>query len=168
MQALSAIMSAETDAWGGIIMPDIASVRLSATGSGAAAVVSVHGTINWDDSDVSRNGVYLYVFFWGEDGGLLTGADDNRHAIFVNIVKSRTERRTGDGFELDASWDAGRRTTTFRLDVHNRRLDTADRSRRFDEDLGRDEIYARVALRDVDGGTWLTRETRTNTVRGWF
>jgi hypothetical protein len=108
------------------------------------------------------------VFFWGEDGGLLTGADDNRHAIFVNIVKGRTERRTGDGFELDASWDAGRRTTTFRLDVHNRRLDTADRSRRFDEDLGRDEIYARVALRDVDGGTWLTRETRTNTVRGWF
>ena len=147
-------------------MPDIASVRLSAAGSGAAAVVTVHGTINWLDSDVSRNGVDLYVFFWGEDGGLLTGADDNRHAIVVNIVKSRTERLAGDGFELDARWDAGRRTTTFSLDVHNRRLD--DGSRRFDEDLGRDEIYARVALRDTDGRTWLTRETRTNTVRGWF
>lgn len=147
-------------------MPNIASVRLSAAGSGAAAVVTVHGTITWDDSDVSRNAVDLYVFFWGEDGGLLTGADDNRHAIVVNIVKGRTERRAGDGFELDARWDLGPRTTIFRLDVHNRRLD--DGSRRFDEDLGRDEIYARVALRDVDGRTWLTRETRTNTVRGWF
>jgi hypothetical protein len=149
-------------------MPDITSIRLSAAGSRAAAVVTVHGTIHWDDSDVSRNGVDLYVFFWGEDGGLLTGADDNRHAIAVNIVKSRTERRTGDGFELDARWDPGPRTTTFHLDVHNRRLDTADRSRRFDEDWGPDEIYARVALRDVNGGAWLTRETRTNTVHGWF
>ena len=139
-------------------MPDIRERPFERDGV-AAAVVTVHGTINWHDSDVSRNGVDLYVFFWGEDGGLLTGADDNRHAIVVNSVKSRTVRRAGDGFELDARWDAGPRTTTFSLDVHNRRLDTGDRSRRFDEDLGRDEIYARRA--------WLTRETRTNTVRGW-
>lgn len=146
-------------------MPRIESVRLNASGSGSRAVITVSGTIVWDDSDASRNGVTLFVHFWGEDGSFWTGPDDNRQAKAVRIYKGSSQHETGEDYVLDY----GSRDTTFRLAVRNHRLDDAEGWRRFDEDTGPDQIYARVALQEIGGtGRWLTDEVRTNTVRGRF
>ena len=44
-------------------MAELNNLRLSARGSGRRAVFYITGTIDYDTSDLSRNGILLFLFF---------------------------------------------------------------------------------------------------------
>lgn len=110
--------------------------------------VVLTATIVWDErGDAARNGLQMFVQFFGDDGGETRG-DDSLHAN-VHAITKGTGEATLDGalgYRLNHSQDGD--VTTVRISYEN----TANRGgiggrRRFNEDVAsRDEIFAKVEL----------------------
>ena len=127
--------------------------------------MTVTGRINWNlPSEGHLNGGILVVSFRGED----PGPDESRHGIAVWVSRGRTRSSTDQYvFQADTADGAA---TDFRMVVRNHRLNIGGvLKRRFNEDAGKDEIYAFIVLQNVAGEpAQLSNRVRTNTVTGWF
>lgn len=142
-------------------MAELNNLRLSARGSGRRAVFYIIGTIDYDDTDLNRNGILLFLFFYGDDGG----SSQNIVGKILWSVRGQsfTER---DGLEAWRFSSPSPRQTQFifRRENENRRWTR----RSFNEDRpGRDEIYAWAQLRNADGSD-VSEGQRSNNVSGRF
>lgn len=142
-------------------MPQINELVLRVSGRRRGARFIVTGVINYDDSDLSRNGVYVFFNFNGRDG------------LDTEIIRGRqlwtTRGRTTNENEGLDSWSfipSSPTRTRFEIIFRNQRSRPSRRS--FNEDRpGRDEVFCWVQIRDADG-TLLTDGQDSNTVSGRF
>lgn len=142
-------------------MPQINELELRVSGRRRRARFTVTGVIDYDDSDLSRNGVYIFFNFNGRDG------------LDTEIIRGRQlwttrGRETNESEGLD-SWrfiPSSPTRTRFEVVFRNERSRPSRRS--FNEDRpGRDEVFCWLQLRDADG-TLLSDGIESNTVTGRF
>ena len=139
-------------------MPRILDVRLDAEGSRQHAVFTLTGVVAFTEAEAAVSGCEILVAFRSNTGELIW--NDVRWA-----VRGRDETVEEAEFAWTLTADGSDRIR-FRLVVENTgRILTG--GRRFDEDLGRDEIVASVVTRDAQGEA--TSETvQSNQVEGRF
>ena len=142
-------------------MPEITDLRLADSGRRRSASFNLSGAILWQEEDASRNGAEVLVTFMGRD----SGADDLIWNYVTWIYKSGTFSQEFESSRWQVTADGPERSR-FELTAENNN-DLFPR-RRFNEDVpGRDEVYADVVLRDVDGRN-LTDVVRSNMVTGRY
>jgi hypothetical protein len=142
-------------------MARINELRLTVSGSGRSARFLISGFIDYDTSEVSVNGCYLSVIFYGADG---TSNDVIRGRQLWTIRGRVTE----DSVDLDAWRFTAISPLQTRFTVRFENENTGYLRRSFNEDKpGRDEIYCWVQLRDAIGNL-LTEGQNSNVVSGWF
>lgn len=114
-----------------------------------------------NDEDVSRNGVYLNLVFYGQDGSAREIIRGGQKWSIVNRDFTETEGLDTWTFTAVNSY-----RTRFEVIFRNENARAGRRS--FNEDRpGRDEVFCWVQLRDADG-TLLTSGQDSNTVSGSF
>ena len=143
-------------------MAKLTKATLSATGSRADAKMIIEGTIQWDGQDRDLNSLELHVHFWGEDGGL-RGADDD--LLESKYLISRSQDGFHDGSGYRASYKTSGSETEVRVVISNT---VEGGHRRFDEDMGKDEVYAHVFLKEMGRDVFHGKQLRTETVEGDF
>ena len=139
-------------------MPRILDLRLDAEGRRRHAELTLTGAVEFTEAEAALNGCEILVTFRSNDGELIWN--------FVHwAVRGRDDTVEEDESAWTLAADGGDRIR-FTLVVQNTgRVLTG--GRRFDEDLGKDEVLAFVVTRDENGEE--TSETvRSNQVQGRF
>ena len=136
---------------------------LTAVGEKSGTEMIVEGEISWDGKDRDIYSLELHVHFWGQDD-LIRGKDDDLTANRFLISRSQNESKQAKDYHIQYKSEG--EITSFKVMIRN----TYDgEGRRFDEDKGgKDEVYAKVFLKEMGRDVFHGKEIRTNTVTGTF